>query len=90
VLTHDAGRATRWAGVTLKATILPRTRISISARASRDKGHWSPWRGDFRALPAGRYLQLRVTLSTRDRSRTPILDRITLRAHGVIITVPRC
>lgn len=79
VITHDAGKPRRWTKLTLKATIPASTRISVETRSSNDRARWSPWRRAAAALPRGRYVQIRVHLSTTDASRTPILDKVTLQ-----------
>jgi hypothetical protein len=79
ILTHDAGKPTRWTDLTLKATLLSHTHISTAARSSNDMTDWSSWRPTLRNVPAGRYVQIRLTLSTTDRERTPILDKVILR-----------
>jgi hypothetical protein len=78
VATHDAGEVRRWKKVSLEATIPARTQIVVEARSSDDKTGWSPWRRSVTAVPAARYVQLRITFSTTTRSRTPVLDKVTL------------
>ncbi len=79
VVTHDAGKATRWKKVSLEATIPARTHIVVNARSSADKATWSPWHRSIAAVPAARHVQVRIAFSTTTPSRTPVLDKITLR-----------
>jgi hypothetical protein len=72
----------RWARVAWDAKTEPGvTSVSVRARsATVSGGPYSAWAGpddttplDLTGLPIGRYLQIEVTLSTTDRTKTPVV-----------------
>ena len=78
-LNHDAGEPKRWTKLTIEATTSPRTGISVEMRTSNDSKQWSTWQRAVTAVPKGRFVQIRVRLSTADTRRTPMLDKVTLQ-----------
>jgi hypothetical protein len=79
LVTHDAGRPTRWSSLSVKAVNASRTSISTAFRSSDDTRSWSRWQRAVDLVPANRYLEIRLTLATRNGNRTPVIDKLVLR-----------
>ncbi len=77
-----------WAAVAPAATTL-----AVAARSGDDPSDLGPW-GETLAAPGalpgevGRYLQLRVTMTSADPDRSPVLDRLGVTAGGEGSCVP--
>jgi hypothetical protein len=76
----DAGRTATWGNVNWTATVPANTSILVQVRGGNTAtpdGTWSAWTTVTNAgplgLPASRYLQYRVVLSTSDSTQTPTL-----------------
>jgi sugar lactone lactonase YvrE len=89
----DAKMPTRWGALTWKASTPTGTALSIAVRSgnvAEPDDTWSPWSAEqtdataARALaPVARYVQYRVTLTTKDAQLTPSLNDFTLRYQTV-------
>jgi hypothetical protein len=89
----DAKMPTRWGAMTWKAATPPATALSVAVRSgnvAEPDETWSAWSSEqtdaaaARALaPVARYLQYRVTLTTKDPAQSPACRDITLRYQTV-------
>lgn len=77
-LPFDAGVTSNWDSITPAQTTPSGTSISYQYRSSADNSTWSAWASALSSVPAGRYFQLKATLSTLDSSITPSIDSISL------------
>jgi methionine-rich copper-binding protein CopC len=76
----DAGRAATWGNVNWNAALPAGTSMIVEVRSGNTAtpdGSWSAWssvnNGGAIGLPAGRYLQYRITFVTSDTTQTPTL-----------------
>ena len=82
---HDAGGSATWGALEWTAATLDGTQVRLATRTGNvgdpEKGLWSDWSKDLGASPAtvpspaGRYIQFRVTMRTRDDAVTPTLEQ---------------
>ncbi|MBP2146061.1 hypothetical protein J2129_001515 [Methanofollis sp. W23] len=80
----DTGDTTsKWDSLAWDADLPARTEIAFAVRASNNSNAFSGWIAvgntspvSADALPQGRYLQWRATLSTADETQTPILEEV--------------
>ncbi len=89
----DAKMPARWGAMTWKAALPVRTALSVAVRAgnvAEPDATWSAWSAEqsdpaaARAMaPIARYLQYRVTLTTKDGRLAPALEDFTLRYQTV-------
>jgi hypothetical protein len=85
----DAKLISKWGSLRWQADTPPGTGVSVGVRSgntSEPDETWSNWSAEQTdpqqaviAAPAARFLQYRVTLTTRDPSQTPALHSLTLR-----------
>jgi hypothetical protein len=82
----DGGTRVRWATATWEADVPDATTLAVEVRTGDGPSPddtWSPWKAVAASGgPVGatsRYLQYRVDLATTDRSRTPVLRRMSVR-----------
>ncbi|MCX5649272.1 MAG: WD40 repeat domain-containing protein [Planctomycetota bacterium] len=82
---HDAGGSATWGALDWIARTPAGAQVRLAMRTGNvgdpEKGLWSDWSKDLGASPAaipspaGRYIQFRVTMQTRDDAVTPTLEQ---------------
>ena len=82
---HDVGGSATWGALEWTAAMPDGTQVRLATRTGNvgdpEKGLWSDWSKDLGASPAaspspaGRYIQFRVTMQTRDDAATPTLEQ---------------
>jgi hypothetical protein len=82
---HDAGGSATWGVLEWIARTPAAAQVRLATRTGNvgdpEKGLWSDWSKDLGASPAaipspaGRYIQFRVTMQTRDDAVTPTLEQ---------------
>ncbi|MGB2753993.1 MAG: WD40 repeat domain-containing protein [Phycisphaerae bacterium] len=82
---HDAGGSATWGVLEWIARTPGGAQVRLATRTGNvgdpEKGLWSDWSKDLGASPAaipspaGRYIQFRVTMQTRDDAATPTLEQ---------------
>jgi aminoglycoside N3'-acetyltransferase len=87
----DAGESVEWDTLSWVADVPANTSLTVAARSSNDGNTWSAWStvessGDAPAVPTGRYLQYRFTLSSNDSQISPVVHSIT--AHYQVASGP--
>lgn len=85
----DAKLISKWGSLRWKAETPPGTSVSLAVRSGNTSDPdetWSNWSAEqtdgqqaIIAAPAARFLQYRITLSTKDPTRTPALHSLALR-----------
>lgn len=83
----DAKALARWGLISWQAELPPGTRLSVAVRGgnvSEPDATWTPWSAEFDQpqqprLPATRFLQYRVTLSSDSPAASPLLRSVTVR-----------
>ena len=102
VVDAGQGKKTKWYSVNWNTNNLPAgASVTFNVRTSSDGSDWSSWSSDFTqntagsnsgtadisTLPLSRYIELKTTLSTTDKSVTPKLNDFSL-AYMKDITPP--
>ena len=83
-MTHDSGENNAlWGMISWTSTETTGTTINVRARSSNDQTHWSTWDDATNAAPlhltpAGRYLQVMVTLTSNVKNVSPALYDLTI------------
>jgi sugar lactone lactonase YvrE len=82
---HDVGGSATWGALEWTAATPAGTQVRLATRTGNvgdpEKGLWSDWSKDLSKSPAtvpspaGRYIQFRVTMRTRDDATTPVLEQ---------------
>lgn len=80
----DAGSSVNWSTISGQVTVPAPTQLRARTRTSDDAVTWSAWSapvaiaGGAIGSPAGRYLQVRLELTTSDAGVTPVVQSVTV------------
>jgi len=88
VIHDSAADMTPWGTVSWAGVESDGAEISVRTRSSNDRTSWSSWvevtNGDpLDSVPAGRYLQVDVSLRSRKADAEPVLDEVTVEPSAV-------
>ncbi len=81
-LNYDAGMAVNWTDLGETVNKPAGTNVTYQTRTSNNDVDWSAWAatgsGNSINSPAGRFIQIKATLSSSNSSQTPMIDKLSV------------